>query len=96
MCARYALVLSRRGDLCSPANNVIKNNKYSVDSKFLQADALLDKKEYKEAVDFLREFYCDPVDKDTEKRIEEKIILASILYSQVLRSEKNMLRQLML
>ncbi len=69
-------------------NNVIKNNKYSVDSKFLQADALLDKKEYKEAVEFLREFYCDPVDKDTEKRIEEKIILASILYSQTLRSEK--------
>jgi len=68
--------------------NVIEVNEYSQDAKFLQADALLNKKEYAKAIEFLREFYCDPIDKQTEQKIEEKIINISILYSQELRAEK--------
>ena len=69
-------------------NSVIENNIYSVKSKFLQAQALIDKKEYKKAVEFLRDFICDPVDKKTEQQIQDKIIETSILYSQSLRENK--------
>ena len=68
--------------------NVIEENEYSTEAKFLQAKALLEKQEYSKAIEFLREFYCDPIDEKTEKEIEQLIIKASILYSQKLRTEK--------
>ena len=67
---------------------VINDDKYSVEAKFLQAKALLDKNDFVNAIEFLRDFYCDPIDKQTEKKIEEKIITASILYAQQLRQER--------
>jgi len=69
-------------------NDVIADNKYSVEAKFIQADALIDKKEYENAIEFLREFHCDPIDNNTEKLIEKKIIETSIVYSKELRAEK--------
>ena len=68
--------------------NVIEQDKYSVEAKFLQAKALIDKKDFAGSIEFLREFYCDPVDKETEKKIEKLIIETSISYSQSLRNEK--------
>ena len=69
--------------------NVIEKDEYSIEAKFLQAEALLNKHLYQEAIDFLREFYYDPVDKKTEKQIEQKIIEASIKYAQTLRENKH-------
>ena len=39
-------------------------------------------------LEFLREFYYDPINKETEKRIEEKIIEVSVAYAQNLRTER--------
>ena len=68
--------------------NVIEQDKFSAEAKFLQAEALIEKKDYANAIDFLKEFYSDPIDKKTEQKIEKLIIETSILYSQKLRAEK--------
>ena len=69
--------------------NAIDEDNYSVEAKFLQAQALIENSDFEGAIEFLREFYCDPIDKKTEKQIIDKIISTCILYSQKLRKERN-------
>lgn len=68
--------------------SIVETNEYSVEAKFLTIEAFLSKKEYKEAIEYLREFYFDPINKETENKIIDKIVEISVLYSQKLRDEK--------
>ena len=86
--AEILLLEKNPDEVIEVTNNVISTNKYSVESKFLQAQALFEKQNFKEALEFLREFYYDPINKETEKRIEEKIIEVSVAYAQNLRTER--------
>ena len=74
-------------------DNIIVLNKDSeyinINGKTTKTDTkVIEKEDYKNAIEFLRDFYCDPVDKNTEKQIETKLINTIILQAQKLRKEK--------
>ena len=87
--AKISLAQNNPEEALIATQNVINEDSFSIDAKFLQAQALIENENYEEAIAFLREFYCDPIDEKTEKKIINEIIKTCILFSQKLRKERN-------
>ncbi|MDD3594666.1 MAG: CDC27 family protein [Candidatus Gastranaerophilales bacterium] len=69
-------------------NEVIKENTFHSPAKFLMVKCYLEQKKYLESIDFLREFYYDPIDEKTEQTIVTMIIDACIAYCEELSLER--------
>lgn len=69
-------------------NEVLQENQFNGFAKFLLSKCYLEQKNYKQGIEFLKEFYYDPMDEKTEQKIANMIIDSCISYADELSTQK--------
>ncbi len=70
------------------STEALKENEFDFQAKFIIAQAYIEKKEYKTALNFLQEFYFDPLPESEQKKVLDMFIDTTIKYSKELTEKK--------
>ncbi len=70
------------------STEALQENEFDFQAKFIIAQAYIEKKEYKTALDFLQEFYFDPLPETEQNKVLDMFIDTTIKYSKELSEKK--------
>ena len=70
------------------STEALKENEFDFQAKFIIAQAYIEKKEYKNAIDFLQEFYFDPLPETEQNKVLDMFIDTTVKYSKELCEKK--------